>query len=137
MPMAGLDLKDIDAWFREHFPRFDKVMRLEMAEPRRARIRLVVEKHHLRPGGTVSGPSMMLLADAAVYAALLAEDAEAGDAVTSNFNISFLRRPRPADLLAEAELLSVGRRLVVGEVHLRSDGDDSLLAQATVTYSRP
>jgi uncharacterized protein (TIGR00369 family) len=112
-------------------------MKVEMAEPRRARIRLHVENTLLRPGGTVSGPSMMLLADTAVYAALLAEDANAGDAVTSNFNISFLRRPRPADLIAEAELLSVGRRLVVGEVHLRSEGDENLLAQATVTYARP
>jgi uncharacterized protein (TIGR00369 family) len=135
--MAGLTQQDINAWFGEHFPNFDEVMTLEMAVPRRARIRLRVGDRHLRPGGTVSGPSMMMLADAAVYAALLAADAEAGDAVTSSFNISFLRRPRPADLLAEAELLSVGRRLVVGEVHLRSVGDDDLLAQATVTYARP
>ena len=122
---------------RQHFPDFERVMKVEMSEPRRARIRLHVENTLLRPGGTVSGPSMMLLADTAVYAALLAEDADAGDAVTSNFNISFLRRPRPADLIAEAELLSVGRRLVVGEVHLRSEGDENLLAQATVTYARP
>ena len=135
--MAGLDLDRIETWFRQHFPDFDKVMKVEMAAPRRARIRLNVENTLLRPGGTVSGPSMMLLADTAVYAALLAEDADAGSAVTSSFNISFLRRPRPVDLIAEAELLSVGRRLVVGEVHLRSEGDQSLLAQATVTYARP
>lgn len=135
--MAGLEHERIEAWFRQHFPDFERVMKVEMAEPRRARIRLHVENTLLRPGGTVSGPSMMLLADTAVYAALLAEDANAGDAVTSNFNISFLRRPRPADLIAEAELLSVGRRLVVGEVHLRSKGDENLLAQATVTYARP
>lgn len=135
--MAGLDLDRIETWFRQHFPDFDKVMKVEMAAPRRARIRLNVENTLLRPGGTVSGPSMMLLADTAVYAALLAEDADAGSAVTSSFNISFLRRPRPVDLIAEAELLSVGRRLVVGEVHLRSEGDENLLAQATVTYARP
>lgn len=135
--MPGLTLQEIEAWFGEHFPRFERMIRLEMAEPRRARIRLIVDTAHLRPGGTVSGPSMMMLADTAVYAALLAEDGGAGDAVTSSFNIAFLRRPRPADLIAEAELLSVGRRLVVGEVHLRSDGNDSLLAQATVTYARP
>lgn len=135
--MAGMDLERIEAWFRQHFPDFERVMKVEMAQPRRARVRLHVENTLLRPGGTVSGPSMMLLADTAVYAALLAEDADAGDAVTSNFNISFLRRPRPVDLMAEAELLSVGRRLVVGEVHLRSEGDQNLLAQATVTYARP
>jgi uncharacterized protein (TIGR00369 family) len=132
-----MDLERIEAWFRQHFPDFERVMKVEMAQPRRARVRLHVENTLLRPGGTVSGPSMMLLADTAVYAALLAEDADAGDAVTSNFNISFLRRPRPVDLMAEAELLSVGRRLVVGEVHLRSEGDQNLLAQATVTYARP
>lgn len=135
--MAGLDLQEIEAWFRAHFPNFDQAMRLETAGTGRASMRLCVADGHLRPGGTVSGPSMMMLADAAVYAALLAEDATAGDAVTSNFNISFLRRPPPADLLAEATLLKLGRRLVVAEVHLCSEGDDRLLAQATVTYARP
>jgi uncharacterized protein (TIGR00369 family) len=135
--MAGMPKQEIEEWFADHFPGFHKRFRLETVEPGRARLRLLVGEHHLRPGGTVSGPSMMTLADAAVYAALLALDDKAGDAVTSNFNIAFLRRPESADVLADAELLSVGRRLVVADVRLRSEGKDKPVANAMVTYVRP
>ena len=135
--MAGMTLQQIEAWFAGHFPGFEKRFRLESVEPGRARLRLLVEDRHLRPGGTVSGPSMMMLADAAVYAALLARDEDAGDAVTSNFNIAFLRRPKPEDIVAEAELLLAGRRLAVAEVRLWSQGASEPVAQATVTYVRP
>lgn len=135
--MAGMTREQIEAWFAGHFPGFEKRFRLESVEPGRARLRLLVEKRHLRPGGTVSGPSMMLLADAAVYAALLARDEDAGDAVTSNFNIAFLRRPGPEDIVADAELLLSGRRLAVADVRLWSQGASEPVAQATVTYARP
>ncbi len=135
--MAGMTLQQIEAWFAGHFPDFEKRFQLESVEPGRARLRLLVEDRHLRPGGTVSGPSMMMLADAAVYAALLARDEDAGDAVTSNFNIAFLRRPKPEDIVAEAELLLAGRRLAVAEVRLWSQGASEPVAQATVTYVRP
>lgn len=135
--MAGMPQQDIEEWFASHFPGFHKRFRLETVAPGRARLRLRVAERHLRPGGTVSGPSMMTLADAAVYASLLALDENAGDAVTSNFNIAFLRRPEAADVLADAELLSVGRRLVVADVRLRSAGQDRPVANAMVTYVRP
>lgn len=135
--MAGMPQQEIEEWFANHFPGFHKRFRLDTVGPGRARLRLLVREHHLRPGGTVSGPSMMTLADAAVYAALLALDDKAGDAVTSNFNIAFLRRPELADVLADAELLSVGRRLVVADVRLRSEGKDEPVANAMVTYVRP
>ncbi len=134
--MAGMSHQKIEAWFAGHFPDFGRLLRLEFAERGRARMRLRVGADQLRPGGVVSGPNMMLLADAAVYAALLATDENAGGAVTSNFNIAFLRPAEQADVVAEAELLSTGRRLVVGEVRLRSDGQETLTAQATVTYVR-
>ena len=135
--MAGMPKQEIEEWFADHFPGFHKRFRLETVGPGRARLRLMVGEHHLRPGGTVSGPSMMTLADAAVYAALLALDDKAGDAVTSNFTIAFLRRPESADVLADAELLSFGRRLVVADVRLRSEGQDKPVANAVVTYVRP
>ena len=135
--MAGMTHTQIEAWFEAHFPNCQRLMKLDSAEPGRARLRLRVGERQLRPGGTVSGPSMMMLADAAVYAALLAADGDAGDAVTSSFNIAFLKRPGPSDVLADAELLRLGRRLVVGEVRLRSEGEDRLVAQATATYVRP
>ncbi len=133
---AGMSLADIEAWFVSHWPEFSKTVSLEAAGDGYARIRLKVGRRHLRPGETVSGPTMMTLADTALYAALLAVDGEATDAVTSQFNISFLRRPPREDLVAAAELLKTGRRLVVGEVRLLG-GDGALVAHATVTYARP
>lgn len=135
-PAVGMSGEEIEAWFRSHWPEFSETVVLEEAGSGRARIRLSVGRRHLRPGETVSGPTMMTLADTALYAALLATDGKATDAVTSQFSISFLRRPPRRDLLASAELLKAGRRLVVGEVRIFGD-DGTLVAHATVTYARP
>ena len=136
-PASGMPADDIVAWFEAHFPSFRKVMRLESVEPGRARMRWVVGEQHLRPGGTVFGPSMMTLADSAAYAAVIAADRACAHAVTSNFNINFLRRPPPCDLLADAELLKPGRRLLVNEVRIYSADTTKIVAHATVTYARP
>lgn len=133
----GMPVDEIVAWFEAHFPSFTKVMRIESVEAGRARMRWLVGQQHLRPGGTVFGPSMMTLADSAAYAAIIAADRECANAVTSNFNISFLRRPPPCDLLADAELLKPGRRLLVGEVRIYSAESMNIVAHATVTYARP
>ena len=93
-----------------------------------------------RPGGTVSGPTLMSLADGVAYMAVLSRIGPAALAVTSNLNINFLRRPRLVDLVAEGSLLKLGRTLAVAEVSLYSDGGDPSdlerpVAHATVTYS--
>jgi len=134
---VGMPADEIVAWFAAHFPSFRKVMRLESVDAGQARMRWLVGDQHLRPGGTVFGPSMMTLADSAAYAAIIAADRECANAVTSNFNISFLRRPPPCDLIADAELLKRGRRLLVGEVRIYSAETMKIVAYATVTYARP
>jgi uncharacterized protein (TIGR00369 family) len=91
----------------------------------------------IRPGGTISGPTMMALADFAMYVALLAAIGPVPLAVTTNLNINFLRRPAPRDLLADAHLLKLGKRLAVGEVTIRSEGEDDPVAHVTSTYSIP
>jgi uncharacterized protein (TIGR00369 family) len=91
----------------------------------------------LRSGGTVSGPIIMALADVAMYVALLSAIGWVPLAVTTNLNINFLRKPAPRDLLAEARLIKLGKRLAVGEVGIRSDGSDDLVAHVTSTYSIP
>lgn len=101
-----------------------------------ARLRLSVNESHLRPGGTVSGPAMMGLADAAMYLALLARIGLVALAVTTNFNINFLRKPT-GNLEAEARLLKLGKRLAVGEITIYSEGHDEAVAHATCTYSIP
>lgn len=105
--------------------------------PMMARMRLVQRPHHLRPGGTISGPSMFALADVALYAAVLAQIGPVALAVTTNLNINFLRRPAPGNLLGEARLLKLGKRLAVGEVLITAEDGGELVAHATGTYSIP
>jgi uncharacterized protein (TIGR00369 family) len=100
-----------------------------------ATIRLPPHPDNLRPGGTISGPILMLLADLAVYAALLGAIGKVELAVTTNLTINFLRKPPLAALTAEARLLKLGRRLAVGEVGLRGAGEPDLLAHAVATYA--
>jgi uncharacterized protein (TIGR00369 family) len=101
----------------------------------------VVRRHYdrsaLRPGGTLSGATMMALADFAVYVAVLAAVGWVPLAVTTNLTINFLKKPAQRALLAEARLIKLGKRLAVGEVEIRSDGEEELVAHATSTYSIP
>jgi uncharacterized protein (TIGR00369 family) len=92
----------------------------------------------LRPGGTISGPTLMALADCAMYVVLLSAIGPIGLAVTTNLNINFLRKGPPGhDVLAEAKLLRLGKRLAVGEVTLLSAASPDPIAHVTATYSIP
>jgi uncharacterized protein (TIGR00369 family) len=102
-----------------------------------ARVRCPFRDDFLRPGGTISGPVMMTMADYAMYAAVLSRIGMVELAVTTNLNINFLRRPRPGDMLAEAKLLKLGQRLAVGEISLHVDNEEDLVAHVTATYSIP
>jgi uncharacterized protein (TIGR00369 family) len=104
----------------------------------RARVRLNVAERHLRPGGTVSGPSMFALADVGIYVAILAMVGPEALAVTTSAHMDFMRKPAAgADLIAEVRLLKLGRVLVVGEVLMHSEGQEVPVARAAMTYSRP
>lgn len=101
-------------------------------------LRLAVDRSTLRPGGTVSGPAMFMLADFSIYVALLATlGPDAIEAVTSNLNITFLTKPEPVDLIADARLIRLGRRMAYAEVSLRSIAGDALIAHATANYALP
>ena len=102
-----------------------------------ATLRLPFAESMLRPGGTILGPTMMALADTTMYAVVLSAIGIVKLAVTTSFNINFLHRPSPADLMAEGRLLKLGKRLVVVEVTLHSDGHGEPVAHATGTYSIP
>ncbi|WP_231711563.1 PaaI family thioesterase [Xanthobacter dioxanivorans] len=102
-----------------------------------ATVRLDADDSHLRPGGTISGPAMMTLADVAVYVALLGQIGPVGLAVTTNLSINFLRKPMPGPLFADARLIKLGKRLAVGDVGLRGPGSDDLVAHCVATYSIP
>ncbi len=101
-------------------------------------MRLKVGPQHLRPGGTVSGPSMFALADVAMYLAILARIGPVALAVTTNISMDFLRKPQAGrDLIGTARLLKLGRVLAVGDVLIRAEGADEVVARAGLTYSIP
>jgi uncharacterized protein (TIGR00369 family) len=101
------------------------------------RVRRKFRASSIRPGGTISGPTMMALTDFAMYVAVLASVGPVPLAVTTNLNINFLRKPAQNDLIADVRLIKLGKRLAVGDVAIHSDGDDEMVAHATSTYSIP
>jgi uncharacterized protein (TIGR00369 family) len=101
------------------------------------RVRKRFDRQSLRPGGTIAGTTTMALADFAMYAAILATIGWVPLTVTTNLNINFLRKPPARDLLGEARLLKLGKRLAVGEISIRSEGEHDLVAHATSTYAIP
>ena len=101
-------------------------------------LRLKVAERHLRPGGTVSGPSMFALADCAVYAIVLAMVGRQALAVTTSCAMDFMRKPEAGrDLVARCRLLKLGRVLAVGDVLIFSEGAEAPVARASMTYSIP
>lgn len=102
-----------------------------------SRVRLPFQDRSLRPGGTISGPTVMMLADVAMYVALLASIGWEPLAMTTSLNINFLRKPPARAMDAECRLLKLGKRLAVGDIAVRSVGEDELVAHATSTYSIP
>ncbi|MDR6308005.1 PaaI family thioesterase [Pacificitalea manganoxidans] len=101
-------------------------------------LRLRVKARHLRPGGTVSGPSMFALADVAIYLAILSRIGPRALSVTTSCAMDFMRKPAAGvDLLAETRLLKLGRLLAVGDALIRSEGSDAPVARASMTYAIP
>ncbi|MEP2706080.1 MAG: PaaI family thioesterase [Roseibium sp.] len=114
-----------------------RVYSIDSVSSGEAVVRLSANELHLRPGGTVSGPSMMALSDLAAYVVILAHIGPEALAVTTNLNINFLRKPEPGDLLCTCSLLKLGKRLAVVDCSIAGEGEDDLVAHATATYSIP
>ncbi len=136
----ALSLADLEAFLNAEFPQaFNGTSGLSVEDVWHggARVRQAYREVFIRPGGTLSGPTMMALADVAMFIAVLTAIGPVPLAVTTHLSIDFLRRPAAADLLAEAELLKLGKRLAVGTVAIRSAGGADLVAHATSTYSIP
>jgi uncharacterized protein (TIGR00369 family) len=135
-----MTIAELGAFLRAELPqmfRYDSFT-IEHADGRTCRIRQGFDETMLRPGGTISGPALMTLADAAMYIVLLSAIGPVGLAVTTNLCINFLRKaPANRDLLAEAKLLKLGKRLAVGEVLLFSEQSLDPIAHVTSTYSVP
>ncbi len=112
-----MNAAELRAFLDDEFPQVARDFEIEEIAPMQARVRLVVGEHNLRPGGTVSGPSLFALADVAVYLAILAMIGPQALAVTTNCSIDFMRKPAAGrDVTAQARLLKLGRVLAVGDV---------------------
>ncbi len=129
---------DVFAFLRREFPQaLGRGMQYEVLalEPEALDMRLEVDDSHLRPGGTISGPTMMELVDCAIYVLLLAHHMEeARLAVTTNLAISFLRKPQPGPLVAKVRLIKHGRTLSVARTDIVSETDGRLVASSEATY---
>ncbi len=138
-PVVRLDPDALNAFLREAFPEADRdtMARVQEVEPGRVLLRLPYASRQLRPGGVISGPTLMALADVAAYALVLAHIGEVAMAVTTSLNIHFLRGCKPGDLLAEATLLKLGRRIATADVLLWTEGRERAAAKATVAYAIP
>ncbi len=138
--MAKITIAEFQKLMTEELPwAAEAGMRLQAIEYGKATMVLPFAGNMLRPGGTVSGPSMMALADGTMYAVVLSMIGHVKLAVTTNFNINFLRKPLPGDLIAEGGIIKLGKRLGVIEVTLFSEHGVSPepVAHATGTYSIP
>lgn len=136
----ALNRDEMEAFVDTVFPEINHGGRsylIEAVGPGTCRVRLVYHPRHLRPGGTLSGPSMMALADLALYVAVLSVVGKVELAVTTNLSINFLSKPEKADLIGECRLLKAGKRLCVGEVSIFSENGGDLVAHVTGTYSVP
>jgi len=133
-----LESAELNAFLAEVFPQVADDYRVERVAPMEADVRLSISDRHLRPGGTVSGPSMFALADLAMYAVTLAMIGREALTVTTSCSIDFMRKPAPdRDMIGRARILKLGRVLVVGDVLLFSEGIAAAVARAGMTYSIP
>ncbi|WP_413871044.1 PaaI family thioesterase [Albidovulum sp.] len=133
-----MGVEELAGFLVREFPQVTEDFRVERLTPEGIEVRLRVAERHLRPGGTVSGPTIFALADVAVYLAILARIGPVALAVTTGASIDFLRKPEAGrDLIGTAGLLKLGRVLVVADVLIRSEGRDEPVARASMTYSIP
>jgi uncharacterized protein (TIGR00369 family) len=135
-----MDADALNRFLETDFPQIHtdgKVFDVEMVGPGMVVMRLVPNDRHLRPGGTVSGPTLFALADVAAYCVVLAHIGPVALAVTTNLNINFLRKPAPGPLSCTCRLLKLGKRLAVIDASIFDEDGDNLVAHATATYSIP
>jgi uncharacterized protein (TIGR00369 family) len=135
-----MTIEELEAFLRAEFPQMYRgaSIAIERADGRTCRVREAYDERMLRPGGTVSGPTLMALSDFAMYVVLLSAIGPVGLAVTTNLSINFLSKaPAGHDLIADARLMKLGKRLAVGEVTLYSAAGSEPVAHVTSTYSIP
>ena len=136
--MSAITVEDFNRVTQEQLPLVEMLgFVVEKLDHGQCIVRAVYKEDFLRPGGTVSGPIMMALADYAMWGAIMSRTERLEMAVTSNLNINFLVRPEPGDIVALAKVIKLGKRLAVGTVELFGNEHQDLVAHVTCTYSLP
>jgi uncharacterized protein (TIGR00369 family) len=139
--ITRLSAVEVDALIDEHFPAIHfggRTLSIDALTERGALVRLKSHPKNLRPGNTVSGPAMFTLVDYGVYVAILAHLGDSAlQSVTTSITLNFMNRPQPGDLIAEINLLKIGKRLIVTEMKIFADGKPEMVAHATATYAMP
>ncbi len=138
MKEAKVSVAELAEMARENVPLVGALaMEVESVLPGSVTIRVPYRDEFVRPGGTISGPVLMAVADFAMYGVVLSLIGRVDLAVTTNLSINFLRRPPPGDVIAKARILKLGKRLAVGEVLLHAGDQEDLVAHVTSTYTIP
>ena len=133
-----MNVDALQAFLIEVFPQVHADFQVLDVTPTGVRVKLVTADRHLRPGGTISGPTMFALADVGMYLAILSRIGPEALAVTTNCSIDFMRKPAAGvDLICEAVIHKMGRILAVGDCMIYSEGLDAPVARASLTYSIP
>lgn len=135
---AVMSAQEMMDYLTEVFPQVKDDFAIESMDGKTTVMRLMTAERHLRPGGTVSGPSMFALADVSAYVATMSTIGKEALAVTTGCSMDFMRKPESGrDLLAHATLLKIGKSLSVTDILIYSEGKDDPVARATMTYSLP
>ncbi len=132
-----LNTDELNEFLDREFPQMGGRLNVLSVKANYAQIRMSIGEDNLRPGGTVSGPTMFTLADCAYYLVTLAMIGPVALAVTTSCSINFMRKPEPSDLIADARILKLGRTLSVGDVLIYNEGKPDPVAHASLTYSIP
>ena len=136
--MPVMSPEELQKFLEEHFPQSANLgLAIEHLDAKTIRVRFPVDDRHLRPGGTVSGPTLVWLADCAFYLLILAQLGPVAMAVTTNLNINFMRKPSTADLIGEGRLMKLGKTLATGDFTIWSEGLAEPVAHVTLTYAIP
>ena len=128
---------DLENFLEKEFPQVSNNFKILNTKPNSLSMLMHISDKHLRPGGTVSGPTMFLLADVSFYLATLSIIGPKSLTVTTNCSINFLRKPNISDLISETRVLKIGKTLSVGDVLIYSKGIKEPVAHASLTYSIP
>ena len=135
-----MNAAELTAFMHEEFEQMAGDLRVAEPDENGLTVTLATDDRHLRPGGTVSGPTLFALADVAFYLLILSRVGPKALTVTSNANINFMRRAEPGPIHGHARILKLGRRLVMGDVVIGgAAGADASkpIAHASLTYSLP